>query len=273
MGLGVVGAWAYALVLHGQVNRSLALAEEPTPTPTPTPTRTPARSTAADAPASAGAHLHSGGQGPAGDHGRPPDRPPMDGFGRPGASGPAGTPGRAGEMPASLKDLLKSKAIFGRPPTPNVAIQGILNDMILVNNEWIAIGEEKNGIKVIAIDGSKATIEMAGQRRDIDIWQQAPMNQPGQGGRPGSPGPPPGMMPPPGEPQPAAPPAASPASAPSGSLPSWFDPSVLEKLPPQMRDKILQAVREGKVTREMYEQGIKRMGENQASGMLPGAGQ
>jgi hypothetical protein len=40
-----------------------------------------------------------------------------------------------------------------RPCT--AALQGILHDAVLMNNEWLRVGEEKHGVKLLAIDGSR----------------------------------------------------------------------------------------------------------------------
>lgn len=75
----------------------------------------------------------------------------------------------AAQMPAELEELVKSKGLFGKASTV-VILQGILGKKALINGEWIAVGEERNGVKLVEFDEKRAVVEVAGETKEVPIW-------------------------------------------------------------------------------------------------------
>lgn len=137
--VGILGAWGYAYNLNRTVERALVDSSE-------TPSAEPAEEekSAESQPETRGAS------------------------GRSGSSGSVRT-----QLPEEIKKLVDARKFFGAPST-SVRVQGVLGNSALINNQWMEVGEEKKGIRLLEITDDKVIVEVLGKRRELSIWQALP---------------------------------------------------------------------------------------------------
>jgi hypothetical protein len=136
------------------------------------------------------------------------------------------------ELSEELKQLLDDRPLFGAKPKQQPNLEGILGDSALIGGNWIRVGEEQGGVKLLEITAYGVAIEFEGQRRELSLWSDLPGA--GARGAPQPPAPPgaSGPMPAPGR-APAAPGAATPPAVnlepgfhPAGSMPAGVAPNI-----------------------------------------------
>lgn len=216
MALVIALLWLYGLNMKLQVSESLKQAATVKPV---TFTQEDAqallnRKNAALHPATsstlAGGSQANGGARQGGDMASRPGGTPPEGypegmrggrgrrFGGGGMGGNNGGPtGGAPAGPSALSPemvtLVESRPLFGAQPKngpPQANLQGILGEQALINGNWIKVGEEQGGIKLIKTMADKVVVEIEGQQRDVSAWQELPSSPtPSSGGSSGSPSP------------------------------------------------------------------------------------
>jgi len=78
------------------------------------------------------------------------------------------------EMPKELKELIKTKGLFGRPPDPTWQVTGVLGDAALVNGQWMEKGHPNGNVTVKEIGANKVVLEIDGQPREFQVWPAMP---------------------------------------------------------------------------------------------------
>lgn len=171
---GSIASWGYAANLNRQAKRVIAASE---------PKEELVEQAEAEDEESEEAETNDGsGRGEQGGRDFGGRRGPRRG----GRGGPGGD-GPLAALPDDLSGLIKSKKIFGTPNT-QLQVQGILDDTALINNQWMRVGDERNGIKLIEIDGQQVVLEVFGERKEIPVWNSPIQDQAPQRAAPQSPG-------------------------------------------------------------------------------------
>jgi len=175
MTLGSLSCWAYILGLKTEVRSAIRKSEEKRPdskqkaaataaTPTPAPTETPDDEMEDD-------DYSDLGNSPAAL--REAQRKRWLRARR--------RPKAPSNLPTDLQDLVKSKHLFG-VPVDAVMLQAILGDSALINNQWIKIGQEIDGIKLEELSNDVAVVTLNGEKQDVPLWSPLPGS-----GEPGAP--------------------------------------------------------------------------------------
>jgi hypothetical protein len=207
LGLAAVSSWAYMITLGVRVSNAMKVKiAEPSKTQPPEtqPKGGDKSVTDRDRPGPAGADRSTTPAQPGMSHRSGASTPTLPAnlassvtvktIRRPGRRGdsrgpaaanapkPGGPP--ASTLPPELAKLVESKALFGAQPkgeTP-VQVQGILGDSVLVNGQWIKLGESGGNIAVKDISDNRVVLEVDGKKREVTVWPQMP-GLPPQGGR------------------------------------------------------------------------------------------
>lgn len=205
MAIGIVGSMTYGCILHGKVEsrmRATTFADDANTTSTTTrasdaktsatiaradvkTTATRARNAMTSATAvanrmtsaTAAANARTSGSRvvaglavpPSGA--MPPGMPGMRsprGMGMPSAGGTM----NASSLPTTFTKTVEQKGLFGRKPQMAPTLQGILGNAALINGQWVKVGENQGGVKLLELHPNKAVIEFNGSRRELTVWSE-----------------------------------------------------------------------------------------------------
>jgi len=137
---GTLATWSYALVLNGNVKAAMEVPEE---------------AGEAEATDESGDSTEEA-----------PAASPRRRSGRARRGGTA-------QLPEDLRELVRTKHLFGTP-SDTVTLKGILGDEALINDQWMKVGDERNGIELLELMADRVVVDVFGEKRDVSIWSSLP---------------------------------------------------------------------------------------------------